>query len=118
MIVSALSAAGCSSGGGAEPDISAEGQLSYACALIEDLSEHHEPVASWGDPVGDEADPAWISAVAAFSMFGGTLGADQHLGSLSEAGTRGVRAFTRLDVDEVQDAFDSIDSACRERDSG
>lgn len=110
----ALVAVGCSSSNGSSVDVSPEGQLSYACALVSDIVEEHHDVESWTMAVGDEADPALHQFVAALSLLGAPIGVREDQGSLSEAATTGFLSFQRFVVDDVQSAVDELDSACEE----
>src|SRR5690625_3754369 len=61
--------------GNSGPDVSAEGQIDYACALIDDVKENQPSVeGDWSLRIGDQTDPAMLKVMAAASLAGGGTG--------------------------------------------
>ncbi|USQ81241.1 hypothetical protein NF556_06250 [Ornithinimicrobium faecis] len=100
---------GCSSG---DPDVTHEGQVSYACALAAHVAEQDPDMAAW-TMIGDDADPMVREILAMGSLAGGSAGfeLDEHA-ELSDAGKAVFEGVSRIDFDTMQTGLDDFDAAC------
>src|SRR5690625_7658342 len=81
----ALSVSAC---GGGSSDVSPEGQIDYACALIDDVKEKRTAPDDWGTPIGDDADPAIIQAASAAALAGAMTGGGSESSEIGRASCR------------------------------
>src|SRR5690625_7778591 len=61
---------GDSQGSSQGPDVSQAGQVEYACALARHVQDEHGDADSWGEHVGDDADPAMRETASVASLLG------------------------------------------------
>lgn len=108
---------GDSQGSSQAPDVSEEGQVEYACALGHHVQDEHGDVDSWGEPIGDDADPAMRETASVASLLGGSGGfvlRDHE--DLSELGQDLFKGVITIDNDKINDSLDEIVSACQDDD--
>ncbi len=93
-----------------DADVSAQGQVAYACALAGHLADEHGPIDSWGN-IGQE--PAWHEAASIGALFGGLNGQVlPDYPELSEAGHELVAGVSRVKADQLQTGLDEINAHC------
>lgn len=112
---------GCASlpGGSASSDVSPEGQVRYACALVTHVSEEHGEFSEWDAFIGEEANPGVSELAAAASLVGAIAGyalADHP--ELSEGGVDVFQGITRVDGAAVTSGLDQMIAECKEIDTG
>ncbi|WP_162801988.1 hypothetical protein [Ornithinimicrobium murale] len=111
-IISLALVAGACSSGAADPDVSHEGQVAYACALAHDVAEGDPDIANW-TVVGNEADDVVRQTVAMSSLAGGGAGfvlADRP--ELSDAGHAYFQGVMQADVAAMEGALADFTAAC------
>jgi|SRR5690625_2266584 len=102
--------------GSSGADVSAEGQINYACALIEDVTDQRASVADWELRIGDETDPAMISAIGAAALTGGmTAGGADVSEAMQGAGRDIFSGISRLDAEILQEGVDVFAKECAAR---
>lgn len=108
---------GDSQGSSQGPDVSQAGQVEYACALARHVQDEHGDADSWGEPVGDDADPAMRETASVASLLGGSGGfvLPEHE-DLSELGQDLFKGVISIDNDTIEDSLDEIVSACQDDD--
>lgn len=97
-----------------DADVSAKGQVAYACALAGRVADERDAVDDWG-VFGEER--AWHESMSIGALFGALNGqvlAD-HTG-LSDAGRELVSGVVRVDVDQVQTGLEDINAQCEDVD--
>ena len=101
------------------PDVSPEGQISFACALASHVSEERGDVAEWGSFIGEDANPGVSELAAAASLVGAVAGytLPDHP-ELSESGTLVIQGIMRVDEAAIADGLDQMISACDGADTG
>lgn len=120
-----LALAGCTStspgtaagatGAAQGPDVSAAGQVDYACALVTDVGAQHDSVDSWFTGIGDKADPATHQVAGAVGLLGAVVGAHlEGFTDLSEGATTILTGISTIDTERMQDGLDMVIAGCQE----
>jgi len=108
-----LALSGCGASGG---DVSPEGQIDYACALIDDVKEKRTAPDDWGTPIGDDVDPAIIQAASAAALAGAmTGGGSESSAAMGEAAMEILQAVSRAQSESMQEGVDDFAQACADR---
>lgn len=116
VLVSAAATLTLAACGASNADISAEGQIDYACALIDDVKAAKKSPEGWTMQVGDDADPAMINAAAAASLAGALTGGGADVSAeMASAGRDIFAGLSRLDAEILQDGVDSFAKECAAR---
>lgn len=94
-------------------DVSAEGQVSYACALVERVGDEYGGPADWETIVGDAADPGSVAASSAAALLGGLQGGSlaEHP-ELTEAAADMVSGISRASGEQIEAGIVAMQSAC------
>lgn len=94
-----------------EPDVTDEGQLDYACALMDHVLEEHGEVGAW-----DREDYAWDEVVGVASLAGVVSGVEASgPADLVEPASNVFAGVVRLDEEAMRAGVDGIDRWCQER---
>src|SRR5699024_2966896 len=95
-----------------DADVSAQGQLAYACALAGHLTDEHGAFDNWGS-IGQE--PAWHEAASVGALFGGLNGQvlPEHP-ELSQAGRELVAGTSRVNAGQLQAGLEDINAHCED----
>ncbi len=99
--------------GSSEQDLSAAGQVSYACGLVEKVREDHTTAEDWGDPF---EDPAYSDVSAIATLFGGFVvppGADAE--TFPDLGRKILYSVSRLEADEMNSVLELAHAECQNR---
>lgn len=113
LLLGALSLAACGGDEDAEPDVSLEGQVRYACALATNAEEAHGDPMEWDIAIGEDANPGWSQVASASSLLGGTTGFElAEYPQLSEAATGVVRAVSTIDIEQLSSSLGDIVTEC------
>ncbi|HLR55833.1 MAG TPA: hypothetical protein VK096_03630 [Actinomycetales bacterium] len=108
-----LALSGCGASGA---DVSPEGQIDYACALIDDVKEKRTAPDDWGTPIGDDADPAIIQAASAAALAGAmTGGGSESSAAMGEAAMDVLQSVSRAQMESMQEGVDAFAQACSDR---
>ncbi|WP_153394557.1 hypothetical protein [Ornithinicoccus halotolerans] len=94
------------------PDISAAGQVSYACALAEKVREGHQTEADWG-PVGE--DRAWNELHAIPGLLGVAAPQGDGENPFEDVGWLAPRGIGEGDWEEVHASLDATIERCGDR---
>lgn len=100
----------CEDASSVSPDISADGQAAYSCALAGHVREEHGPSETWGG-IGEE--PAWHQAGAVAALFGGAnasslVGHEEHAEDSQEL----ILGVSQLNPERIDESLESIVEAC------
>lgn len=109
-----MAASGCSLFGGGQQDVSAEGQIVYACELATTLSENTDftTIESF---IGEDADPAMSEAASTASLVGATAAYTlSDYPDLSEAGREVFSGISRLDLELIDSAIGDMAAECED----
>lgn len=93
-------------------DVTEEGQIQYACALADHVTEEHGALETWG---GIGADRGWHEAASVGAFFGAANGQvwSEHV-DLSDAGGDVLGGFVRMDTAAIESGLQEITGACDE----
>lgn len=107
-----LAVTACSGPGG--QDVSAEGRIDYACALITEVKENHGPVESWDLNIGPEADPAMDMISAAAGLAGAVTGGggDDIPDEMADAAAEIYKGLAQLKPEVMDGGIDQFYDAC------
>lgn len=95
-----------------DPDVTEEGQIRYACALAEHVSEEHGAAESWG---GLQEEHAWHEVASVAALFGGVNGQVlSEYPELSEASADVIQGVSTLNLEQLQSGLDDITEGCAE----
>lgn len=101
---------------GQRPDVSLQGRVAYACALVEHIHTEHGDAHTWkGSPLGNDANPAWIEALSAATLLGALQGVTQLPGygkELSKGARDVLIGVNRGKPDQLQHGLDTIRAKC------
>lgn len=113
--VTSIGASGCVFLGqqSSVPDVSAMGQVQYACALVDKVNKERPEVVEWGSFIGEDAEPGMAEALAAGSLVGGSPGYSlPAFPELSAAGADLVQSLSRVDIDGIEAALGAMTVEC------
>lgn len=98
----------------ASGDISDEGRITYACALITDVKKNDGPVDDkWELKIGPETPQPQIKAISAGVLMGVmTGGAPAASEEMTDAGSKLTEALSRADREMFQEGIDDLSAAC------
>ena len=100
---------GCTSSA-AQPDVSEQGRLAFACSLADHVDQEHDAPASRSEVIGDDADPS----VREIATLGNLLvTADE---SLSVMAQNLLMSVSRTDTDEMATRLDEVRAGCDDLD--
>ncbi|WP_293698793.1 hypothetical protein [uncultured Agrococcus sp.] len=95
------------------PDVSPEGQVHFACALVAHVSEERGDVGGWVSFVGEDADPGASELAAAASLVGAVGGYTlPDYPELSESGVVVIQGIMTIDGAAIEDGLNQMISAC------
>ncbi len=92
-------------------DVSVSGQVSYACALIENVQRDHAAPEDWGDIFEDQA---WRNVSAASTLFGGFLPSDGEEDEFQDVGGQLLFAMSRVDAEALVTAVEAAQRECED----
>src|SRR5690625_6554908 len=103
--------------GNSGPDVSAEGQIDYACALIDDVKENQPSVeGDWSLRIGDQTDPAMLKVMAAASFAGGGTGGGAPVSEGMQGAAKDIFAgIASLNAEKIKGGVDVCAGACAAR---
>lgn len=97
-------------------DVSAEGQIDYACALATDIKDADGPASRWELKIGADTSPALVKAISAAALVGGaTDGTAAALEAMSDAGRTLFEGTSRMNIEMLQEGIDDLNAACAAR---
>lgn len=113
VLLSVAGVSGCAGGGG--PDVSAEGQVAYACVLAARAAAGLQSPDDWEslEMIGESAEPAAVELAAAGSLAGGIAAFEiPGHGGISAAGKDLVGGVSQMNVGALEDALGRMNAAC------
>lgn len=109
VLAATVTLSACSS----EPDTSPEGQIEYACALMNDIKENSPYVSEWDVRIGDETPNELLQAMGAASLVGGATGGGEGIPEeMHDAGRDIVRGVSRIDEEYLQNGVNALIREC------
>jgi|SRR5690625_1453317 len=109
VLAATVTLGACSS----KPDTSAEGQIEYACALMNDIKENSPYVSEWDVRIGDKTPNELLKAMGAASLVGGaTAGGEGIPEEMHAAGKEIVRGVSTINEEYIQDGVNALIREC------